>query len=115
MNVEAEILTGGPYFYETAEIVSGGPVPIVPRGKVSEAEAKKRKIYGVATYDGNGRLASYEAIKEGRRFWMSKLAYSAAGRLESETYTGPNGSIVLWKYDADGRFVDSKMIKGPDA
>jgi hypothetical protein len=34
--------------------------------------------------------------------------------LESETYTGPKGSVVLWRFDPSGFLVDSRMIKGPD-
>ena len=46
---------------------------------------------------------------------MSRLSYSSAGTLENEIYEGPNGGIVVWKYDLAGHFIDSTMIKAPEA
>lgn len=109
-----DVPTAGPHYFETAEIASGGRFPIIPKGELSEADARKRKVYGIATFDDAGKLLTYEAVKDGRRYWHSKLAYTTAGVLESETYTGPKGAVVLWRYDPNGWFVDSKMIKGPD-
>src|SRR5260221_887828 len=115
MRSTADELVGGPYYFVTAEIVSGAPVPIMPMDEVAEAGARERTTYGIAMYDQRGRLASYEMVKDGKRVWLSRLSYSSAGPLESEVYEGPSGAIVLWKYDRMGRFVDSTMIKASEA
>jgi len=110
---QADPLLGGPHYFGTAEITSARRIPIIPKGRLSGIEAKRRKDYGIAFFDASGRLASYEAVKNGRRVWISKLSYSASGPLESETYEGPKGGIVLWKYASDGRFIDRQMLKAP--
>ena|SRR5258706_10045348 len=108
-----DALTGGPHYFETAEVASGGRIPIIPKGRITESDARARQVYGVATFDSRGRLASYETVKDGQRVWMSKLSYSGNGTLRDETYEGPSGGVILWQYDNDGRFVGSKMVKAP--
>ena len=110
----AAAAVGGPYYFEGAEAGNAGAVPLKPRGRISELDAKNRPVYGSAWYDDAGRLTSYEAVKDGARVWRSMLTYHSSGAVDREVYTGPKGGVIVSRWNTDGRFIESRMVKAPD-
>lgn len=104
--------TGGPFYFQKVEMKTTSDIPIMPMNPVSEKEALKLALYGIAYYDEQGRLVSFTVMKEGKIDWLSEYYYNG-GHVEKEKHFSQEKGEVNYKYyyDSTGALVKREKVK----
>lgn len=97
--------TGGPHYFERVEMIKKSDIPVRPVRPLTADEAYKRNSYGVAFFDSEGRIVSYEDMVDGKIAWAGKFYYEDDGRIKAE-YRNSDGNVSIRHYDRSGNIVN---------
>lgn len=96
------LLSGGPYYYESWE---GYGVPFKPRGSLRFDEAKKLVSYYEAYYDATGKIVSFTKYLNGQIEWADKYFYSSTGLLEKREMRKAGGEFSVQYFSENGQLI----------
>ena len=103
---------GGPYYFSTANLFVK---PLRPRDEITEIESKKLAAdgyaFGIAYFDANGHLGSYERMLNGVSEWKCEYFYTGNGTFEHEHCRDLDGSLVNRYFNSEGELVRTEPAR----